>query len=208
MINGTIINEIECDECHGNGIDASVNTCNKCDGKRCYNETITITAKIPRELHDKSTIIINNIGHEIPIDEQNNNITRSDVILIVNEIEHNIFKHGFILNDKVNYDDLMIYINISFIESLVGFIKMIKLINKQKIHFKIEEPVKHYDLFYIENGGMIRNNSKLYVKFFVDDPPKLSFKDKQRLWQIITKTPYEIIEDIYAYTLIKKKDNN
>jgi len=201
---GIIKSETECKDCRGSGIDESIAKCDKCNGARCIEENIFLDVEIPAGLHDKCPIIIPNMGHELPKEEQDNETTRSDIVLIIKEKEHNIFKHNFVINDEYNFTDLMIDIKVSFAESLTGFARTFRHISKKDIFIKVEKPIRHNDMFYIEGEGLIKDKSKLYIKFIVDDPPDLSFTKRQKLWQLLTNTSFKFFDIFDNYAKITK----
>jgi DnaJ-class molecular chaperone len=202
--------QVACPDCEGSGIDSSVPKCPECNGDHCVKEKVTLTVDIPIGTHHKSIITIENEGNEIPPDERNEEMygdkTRSDVLFIIIEKPHSLFKHCFIINDKLNFTDLMLELKISFAESIVGFTKSFKHLDGRKIYFKYENFVKQNDILILPNEGIIKNNSKLLICIKVDEPT-LTSSQKQKLWQILTGTSLKPISENVKYISLEKQDS-
>jgi len=58
------------------------------------------------------------VGNEY---HNNNKIQRGSVKIIIGQEKHSIFKRGFYLNGKKNLSNLLVNVDIDFIESICGF---------------------------------------------------------------------------------------
>ena len=208
MLGGFMRVQMDCPECGGNGIDKSVPQCTTCQGKHCIEETITLHIDINNELHHKSQIHIENEGNEIPPEEQSDGKTRSDVVFIIKEKPHDTFKHCFVINDELNFTDLMMDLKITFAESITGFTKSFKHLDGRKIFIKNEKFIKHNEILVLENEGMIPNKSNMMIHVIVEDPSVLSFAQKQKIWQILTNSSLKPLSENDKYICLKKMDDD
>ena len=189
--------QMPCNMCHGNGKNTSAKTCKKCNGDKMYSEVINIEVIVPKGVHDEYPIVIEEEGHALlPEDVQKLGIKRSKAVFIVNEKPHATFKR-FILPEKgkLDYSDLIIEINITFGESIVGFNKKIQHFNNKTIDFNLYDPCRHDDTFVLKGYGMpkLKENTKygdLFISIQVEHPNKykLSRADKLSLCSVFKGT--------------------
>lgn len=196
LMHGRIPVAMPCDACEQSGIDPSVPKCPKCDGKTCYKETAVLSVSIPPGAHEKKPIVMEEEGNAIPdSDIPKIGKTKTNAIFVIHEKPHEVFKRGFGNMDTgtVDYADLLIILNLSFAESIVGFAKKIKHLNGKEFTIKMDSAVRHGDMFIVEGYGMpqLSNPEKfgnLYVKIETEHPTDLNLTagNKQRIWQILT----------------------
>lgn len=188
-----------CQACNGTGSDNNIDKCKKCNGKRAMKEDVSLEFEIKPGSTNRTCVTIENEGNEIPENERTDpERTRSDVILIVKEIQHEKFKRNFVIRgekDNVDAADLLMYLDITLPESLCGFEKTIEHISGKKIIIKHDEVIKHGAILVIPNAGMpeLDDPNKfgdLYVHINVI-ADKIDSHKKKRLWQILTDTPYQ-----------------
>jgi DnaJ-class molecular chaperone len=221
LMHGSIPVAMPCDACRQSGIDPSVPKCSKCDGKTCYKETVVLSVTIPPGAHEKKPIIMEEQGNAIPdSDIPKIRKTKTNAIFVIHEKPHDVFKRGFGNMDTgtVNYADLLIILNLSFAESIVGFAKKIKHLDGKEFTIKIDSAVRHGDMFIVEGYGMpqLSNSDKfgnLYVKIETEHPSDLGLTsgNKQRIWQILTGEALKIdsgkhknIVDLVDYATFSK----
>jgi DnaJ-related protein SCJ1 len=191
-----MMTQATCHHCKGSGMDASVEKCSKCTGKQFYKENVKIKVNVPIGVHHKYQIIVEEQGNEIPKDEQADlGRTRSNVIFVVNEATHNVFKRGVVVPGKksIDYADLLMDIDITFVESIVGFIKQFNHLDGKKIIIQNLEPSRHGDIFVAKGKGMPKENNKsvfgdLFVRLNVEHPAslKLGINKRNKLYNVIT----------------------
>lgn len=194
------INE-PCRACMGSGF-GKTNPCKKCDGQRARKESVTLEFSIKPGSSNRTCIVVENEGNEIPKNERHDSKTRSDVILIVKEIQHNKYKRNFVIKgDKENVDpaDLLTDLDINIAESICGFQKTISHISGKNITIKYNETARHGTILVIPGLGMPELDEPakygdLYVhlKTTID---KIEKEKKKRIWQILTNTPYQIVDN-------------
>ena len=180
--------QVPCKTCHGNGKNPSAKVCKKCGGDKMYSEVIEIEVTVPKGVHDEYPIIVEEEGHAIlPEDITKFGITRSKAVFIVSEKPHQLFKR-FILPEKgkLDYSDLIVELNISFGESIVGFNKKIPHLNKKNVDFCMYEPCRHDDTFVLKGYGMpkLNENEKygdLFISIHVEHPKTYKLTRAERL---------------------------
>lgn len=190
----------QCRTCNGAGSSNNVDKCKKCNGKRAKKEDIMMEFEIKPGSGNRTCITVGNQGNEIPKNERREpKRTRSDVILIVKEIQHEKFKRNFVIRgDKDIPDpaDLLMDLDISLAESLCGFEKSIEHISGKKITIKHDEIIKHGAILVVPSAGMPELDEPgkfgdLYVHINVT-VDKIDSHKKKRIWQILTNTPYQM----------------
>jgi DnaJ-class molecular chaperone len=210
---GYVVNEKKCYICSGDGIDPDVEKCKKCEGLKYVKEEVECDIDVPCGAYDKYCIKLENEGNYIPIESRKNKKqSRSDVIIVIKEISDNKYniKRGMYIKELKQYNrsDILIEVNIDFADAIYGIKKNLKIFNK-KIGIEITDIVQNNDVYVVENYGMPvlleeqnknpndqqKSHGDLFIQFKVNKP-QLNMKQKRRLWQIITNTPYQTSEKI------------
>lgn len=200
-----------CNSCKGSGLDPSVEKCKKCAGKKFSKETVTIDVTIPKGAFNKYPIIVENEGHQIPPDEvESVGRERSNAVFFVMEEPDKVFKRGVVIEEKGTVDpaDLLIEIDITFSESIVGFYKEIRHVDGHKVQMVMPDSVRHGDTVVIKNEGMPRLDSDefgdLIVRINVQHlkDVKLNGSSKRKIIKLFGEEPPEIPEGIKPAKLI------
>jgi molecular chaperone DnaJ len=216
---GYMINEKKCEICEGNGLNPDIKKCKKCDGNKYIKEDIECEVDVPPGAYDDYFIRLENEGNYIPEEDRLksdnseiiNDKTRTDVEVVIKEIsdknsELNI-KRGILIKEigRFNRADLLININISFEESIIGIKKELKFLSNTSIGIEIDNVIQSGDVYVIENMGMPVVPEEiervgtiagdLFISFKVDKPV-LDNRQRKRLWQVITNTSYPVYNDI------------
>ncbi len=184
--------KVPCSICRGNGMDPKAERCKKCSGNRCYKEKKTLEVTIPKGAIHKYPIVVQDEGNAIPEDEIRSDITRSDVVFIIDQLPHDTFKRGIVIQelDLISREALTIEVNLTFLESLFGFEKVITHLDGHKVLFSSTHPVRHTDVFVIKNEGMTilddTNRGDLFIRVNVEAPPKVEGKSRKALWEVLT----------------------
>lgn len=184
-----------CRDCKGTGVNPNVDNCKKCKGERCYKEKTKIEINIPKGAFNRFAIELPEEGNEIPPDEVRNNVKRSNTVFIIRESPHTVFKRGIVINDHVDITSLLVETEISLAESIIGFRRTLKHLDGHEIKFSMKGPVRHADTFVIRGEGMpiLESPTKkgdLVIRLVVKMPESLEAGQKQKIWQILTGTPY------------------
>ena len=195
MIRPGMFAQSTCRECHGTGIDQSIEKCKKCNGNKFFKENIILTVNVPKGVYNKYPIVINEEGNAVPPEDISKiGKTRSDAVFVIVEKSHTMYKRGIVIPEKgkIDFSDLLIEIDVPFVESIVGFNKEITHLDGRTLDINIDEPCRHGDIYVIIEEGMpkIGNAKKgdLFVKISVDHPRNTKFTQpiKQQLYKLIT----------------------
>jgi DnaJ-class molecular chaperone len=191
---GPLVQQIQvpCSTCNGNGVELGTALCDTCHGLIFISEKYTITQEISPGSYNGKRIEIPNIGLEIPPElinseqKESKDIKRGSVILIIQELEHPVFKRT-----DTGDADLAIELKISLAESLCGFKRSIEHLDGRKLAIIETETVHDGELKVIKHEGMpLESNTSLHgnliVKFVVEFPTSLSKQNKRILYSCLT----------------------
>lgn len=211
LLGGRIQVQVPCNACKKTGIDQSAPKCIKCSGNRKYEETVSISITIPPGSHKKQPITVEEQGNAIAREDQDKiGKKKTDVICVIEEKTHPVFIREFVLGEHmdINYANLLLPLDIPFIESITGFTKKMKHLDGKEFTIKVENCIRHGDILIAKNAGMpnIESPQKygdMYIKFTVEHPNKLNLTSgiKQRLWQVITGESLKVDNEKYKNIL-------
>ena len=191
-----------CRDCGGKGVDLKAPKCKPCNGLGCVKENHTLTINIPKGSSEKHPIMIENEGNEIPEDDRQDENSRSSIVIIISEQQHNKYNRGTVIKEigKVNESNLMIEVKLCLGESLCGFEKKFTHLDGTHFTFSINETVRHGDIFVLKGKGMPYYNEDkkgdLIIKVSVEKT-EISSELKQKIWKLLSNVPY---------TEVKKKN--
>ena len=198
-----ILNEEQCNICEGSGLNPDIKKCSSCNGNKYIKEEIICDVDVPIGSYNNYSIKLENEGNYIPDDERKNNNERTDVIVIIKEINNiqNI-KRGMYIKElnRINKSDLLIEIPITFEESICGFKKNIELINNNFIGIEFNNIILNGDIYVIKNCGFPIIEKKdefgdLFICFSIIKP-NLTIQQRKKIWQILTSTSYQEFDEI------------
>lgn len=187
--------QINCGVCKGKGLEGNAIECKKCMNIGFVKENHQEKVTIPRGANKLNPIKIKNIGNAVPEEEVKNNITRSEVIIMVIEKPHKIFNRGSVIRDikQVNYNNLVSEINISLEESLVGFTRLIEHLDGKCFKVAYAETCSNGEILVIKGQGMYKFNSDnrgdLIIKIKVNKR-NLTNIEKAQIWNVLSKEEY------------------
>jgi len=178
--------KISCNDCNGKGVkirimrigpiqQQAVSPCTSCSGKgtsipeeskcpTCSTSGYVIKEKI-------ITIPLKNgfgNGLKMQLEGKGHNIkgNKSDLIVIINELEHNIFKR--------KGSDLLVEIELKLFQALFGFDKVLTHLDGRKLHLHHTGKTNYNTLRRISGEGMLdlrsRQNGDLIIKFTINLP--------------------------------------
>lgn len=153
---GHMIAQKQCGLCKGSGVDPKVTKCKKCNGDGLCKERVDVEVVIPKGAFDRFPIVIEGEGNQIPVKYvERIGKNRTDIIFVIVEKEHDVFKRGFAIEEKKRIDqsDLLINLSISFTDSLAGFHTVLTHLDGEKITIG-EELCRHNDKFVLIGYGM------------------------------------------------------
>lgn len=185
----------KCGPCKGSGSDGSVEKCKKCKGQKFIKTPFEIEVTVPPGYYNKCAIVIEKQGHQVPKDEIERLGERSNLVLVVVEKPHNIFKRHVLIPEKKQVDpsDLMIELEISFSESISGFSKSLNHLDGSRLTICYDKPIRHNDVIVLVGHGMPKktdgrneeeNKNKkgdLFVNISVAHPNSLDESTRQKL---------------------------
>ncbi|CAF3242173.1 unnamed protein product [Rotaria socialis] len=174
-----------CSDCEGQGekIDAK-DKCKTCDGKKIARERKIVEVHIDKGMEDGKKITFSGEGDQEP------GLQSGDIVVVLDEKEHSTFKR-----DKT---DLHMKMQVTLIESLCGFQKVIKTLdNRQLVITSLPgEVIKPGDIKCILNEGMpvYRNpleKGRLILHFDVQFPNKneISPENMSKLEALLPQRP-------------------
>jgi DnaJ-class molecular chaperone len=144
----------ECHNCKGKGkIVNDMNKCDVCNGKCHSLKDKTINIPLKSGLCHDNKIHLQGKGHHI------NNI-KSDLMLIVNEMDHPIFKR--------NGEDLFVEVELQLYQALFGYNKIITHLDGRKLHLSTMGKTDFNAYRKIADEGMKNLNNRkgnMYIKF-------------------------------------------
>lgn len=182
-----------CDKCNGTGKSANVaDKCTKCNGMNHSVVSESINVPIRKGIRE---------GMKIQIDGKGNKYkdTTTKLILHVEEKRHNTFQR--------NEDNLVMEMNISLAESIVGFEKEIMYLDGKKvvIEFKSGDSIGDGDIKTVKGMGLISlqgNKGDLLIKFNVKPIKLESLTDNEKtLLSKILKHQSKKVENTNRYSL-------
>lgn len=185
-----------CNKCNGTGIESKAPKCKQCNGKKVNKEQHEIEFQIPAGVCNKTAVVKENEGHEIPENERGRNShTRGNVELIVLEEAHPVFSRSVSINGNVDPADIIFTLKVDFADSLVGFKKEFKHLDGSSYFIIEDDPVKDGDIRTVLAKGLpsvdSHVNGNLFVKYQVEFPKQLTEEQKIQLYQILTGNKYE-----------------
>jgi len=167
--------------------------CEKCDGQKYIKEDYLAEFIIKPGSYGGMFVVIENQGNEV----YNKKIyMRSDIVLEICELPHDLFKHMFQIaevQEEENPADLLIELEITLAESLAGFSRTIKHMSGE-FTFVYNQLCKSEDLIILENKGMrvLDDSNKLGILYIVIninyDKIELTEPLKNKLWKLLTQT--------------------
>ncbi|ARF11718.1 DnaJ domain protein [Klosneuvirus KNV1] len=183
-----------CFECYGSGNDKKAsNKCKKCNGNGVFEESYTINFHMDAGCHKGDHIIIKGEGNASP--EFNK---RGDIVIVVNEISHDIYKRGVVFKGTMNPANLLMEIEIELHESLCGFVRHFKYVSGEELYIDHNEYVKDGELKVMIGKGLPYKGKpykfgELFIKFKVKYPETLDndVQLKKKLYEALTGTTYD-----------------
>lgn len=199
---GPFMSTSECRHCQGTCMDPKTEKCKKCRGQTFFTETIELNVDIPIGSHDQYPIIVNEQGNAIPANEimKSGGKIRSDAVFIISEKEHPVFKRFVTSSGNVDFSDLKIDLEVSFLDSIIGINKDISHLDGHKINIRLLCPIRHGDIFVMRNEGMPKlskpsEKGDLFINFEVQHPEKLSNDKIQQVYLLLSGKTMPNIEN-------------
>lgn len=158
---GTTISRTNCRSCIGKFKEEQ---CNDCYGLGNKKESVDINVRIPPGVKPYSRLTLRDMGNfGLQASIFGPQLIYKDAYIVVNYQEDK--------NIKIVGKNLETELNISFLESIKGFEKIITLPDESKINIDRKEQTKNSHKIIFPNKGVAREGS-LEVKIVVDDIPQ------------------------------------
>lgn len=166
--------QITCPQCGGRAIMAE-SKCPYCAGKKVTSKQIEVEVEIGAGTFDNSILVKKEASDDYP------DAKSGDLIVIVKTIPHLFFT-------RIG-SDLYATVNISLLESLIGFSIPISHLDGHTILFERNDPTKPGSGYIIKNEGMPLLNENGFGDLHISVNviyPSLNSKEIQRLEQILS----------------------
>jgi len=195
---GPMIQQIQtgCHVCNGSGKSKNAaNVCKICNGDGYKIKETKVNIPLKNGLSHGQRVQIPNHGHNLKDG-------KTDLIIVIDEKPHDIFKR------KGN--NLFITLEIKLYQAIFGFEKIINHLDNRKLHISHSGKTEFETIRKIENEGMhILNGSggkgDLYIKFIIKLPTINDIDTGSKL-QFLLKSLEP--EELKTETLIKNTKNN
>ena len=202
---------IPCNKCGGKGKDAVVPQCGKCNGKTMFKDTVKMTFNVPPGAYEKTKIVVNNMGNEIPENERHKygGNSRTNVILVPTVDQNSDYKRMFTIanyKNQPNPADVFIKLEINVAEALCGLKKSIKHFSGSPLKIKYDDILKQDDIIIVPKKGLPvyglpKKYGDVYIQIKISDTIKLTKEKQMKLWQYLTGTEYPQEDKSYANTV-------
>ena len=194
---GPIIQQMqsECGHCNGTGKIVDSNCMEKVSKK--------ITVPIEKGMCNGEKIVVKGLGNF-----NVHSMKNDDLIFIINEQEHNIFK-------RVD-NDLVVGLDINLVDSLVGFKFEFTHLDGSKFLIESNQIIKQDDIKVVKNKGMPYNSraevfGDLIFKFNIIYPNSIDFSNINKIKSVLPSSIFKPIMnsnlDTFKLSQYKKKQN-
>jgi DnaJ-class molecular chaperone len=144
----------DCTDCNSKGTKINDNNkCSECQGKGSQMKDKMISVPLKSGLTHGNKINLSGKGHQL----KNG---RTDLIVVINELPHKIFKR--------HHDDLFMVVDLKLYQAIFGFNKVITHLDGRKLNISTTTKTEYNMVRRIENEGIksLQNNKgQLYIKF-------------------------------------------
>lgn len=166
------------------------------EGLKTEIQEATEKITIPRGSYDGLKLQLRGKGNKLITPKQN---VIGDLVIVINEV-----KSKYFTREPSNSEHLIYNIDISLVDALTGFSKVITLLNGKKIYFIYEDIMKPGYALRIDNCGMPKLNKSsignLYVLCNIIFPDKLDEIKEPLIKAFNRKKLYNFSDD---YTKVK-----
>ena len=203
--------QMPCNACGATG-QMVKNKCTRCKGTKNLPEKHTVSVTVKPGTPHRFTIVVEDEGNEIPMDRRSNSNgkTRGDIVFVVQEEDHNVFKRGIQVGEHADMANLLMEVKITLAQSLCGFKHTYThLDGKEKVMFEMN-PIKDGEIRYISGEGMPKfqnpgHYGDLFIKYDVEYPKKITDEQKDKIHLILTgksfyDNDFDLKEEDYLVT--------
>lgn len=186
---GPMVQHIQtpCGNCGSRGYMKNFVKCVSCNGSKHEHEQYDFKFNIPPGSTNRQIIEIENEGHEIL---QNSKKRRGNIKVMITEKKHNMFTRYFNCDNIMDPSNLLMKLDITLCESLIGFSKNIKFLNNTELCITKNDITKQDAIHIIPNKGMPRQNhpnqyGNLYIQYNIQYPVSFSEDTKKKIKEIL-----------------------
>jgi DnaJ family protein A protein 2 len=148
--------QIQCQSCNGSGKNNNAGeNCNICTGNGFKTKDVRVNIPLKNGLSNGQQIQIPGHGHNLKDG-------KTDLIIVINEKPHAVFKRS--------NNDLYMEVELKLFQAIYGFEKTVEHLDKRKLHISHSGKIEYGELKKIPNEGMVVLNSStnkgdLIIKF-------------------------------------------
>lgn len=161
-----------CGTCRNSGINPNIEKCKKCNGRKGIETEVEVSVKVPRGVFNKTKIVLEGEGHQIPPNKlPRNDLTndRTDIeFIIISPVDSHDgkFNRGVELIENIlDPADMHTRIDVSFVDSVCGFVHELEHVDGHMIKVVVPNSCRHLDTFVIKGEGMPRlGKNKIVIK--------------------------------------------
>ncbi|CAH6419928.1 DnaJ molecular chaperone [uncultured virus] len=186
--------DIHCPACKGARIEPGTPLCSQCNGELFETKKCFIKYDIPPGCYNGATIEIPDFGDEIPQEFKVPNRTRGNLILVIQELPHDVF-----IRTNTSEADLAVVFDISLAEALCGFKRSIAHLDGRNLAIVEHEGVVPGQMRIIKGEGMPKKSNpmlrgNLIVKFMIHFPKDLKQNQKRVLYACLNGGSLEDVD--------------
>ncbi len=164
-----------CPHCHGRGKSIKdSDKCQKCRGNKLMEVEKTVDVEVKPGTVNQEKIIIKGKGNQVP------NVERGDIIFIVQEQEHKVFK-------RVSPVNLYMKKDINLVEALCGTNFVIEHLDGRKIYVELDEVIKPNMSKRLIDEGITYGKGDLLIEFNIIFPKHLRTKYGNELEKLLNQ---------------------
>lgn len=194
--------ETVCMSCHGQReVFPEKDKCKGCHGKKTIRDRKILEVHVDKGMRDQQKIVFTGEGDQEP------EIPAGDIVVVLDEKEHPIFK-------RVS-EDLVMVMNLQLVEALCGFQKVVKTLDQRDLVITSlpGEIIKHEEVKCVMGEGMPRykepfEKGRLLIQFMVQFPETVNIDMIPQLEMCLPgRVPTEIPIDAEECNLMKFDPN-
>ena len=187
-----------CSECKGSGNGSNYKQCSDCKGKRVILSKYKLKFKIEPGVKHNDMIAIKGQGHELLPENKNGNKSRGDIVVVIEEQEHDTFKRGVVIQGKMDPSNILMTMEISLAEALCGFSRSIDHLNGDKLFINSINVIEDGDIKFLADSGLPNKKGqygRLFITFKIEYPSSVSHGNKKILYEVLTGKSFDEVDN-------------
>jgi len=171
------LSTVQCPTCRGSGVDGEL--CNVCNGNKFLIEKYKFECDIPKGFVEHNLLTLTGVGNEM------NNRKRGNICIRVQIENHDLFQRNVVIDNlKLTPYDLLLTVQLSLVESICGFERVVKRANNENMTVSFSNNILHKDLLKFNDGGIPNQEGKLGCLYVVIDVQRLTNISDEKKKQI------------------------